>query len=229
MGDLITFDRISFKGFNDDLHECEMLYGRGREPAPAKFQCARDFMPRLENWLTVMAAWAPPQWGLLRSLTSAGSYVQKPGKHGEGRAIDVDTVTWESFSISPFGRQHASPDVVVRRRYLALDAMCRTAFSWVLDGWFNDEHGDHIHCDDSSELILTTTARSTVAFCQAACNDVYGANLAVDGQWGPMTRAAVDDALRRSRIDGDPTVDRDTWQAWLRVISQVAFTGEAHR
>ena len=229
MGDLITFDRIKFYGFGDDVHQCEMLYGRGREPAPAKFQCASDFMPRLENWLTVMAGWAPPQWGNLRSLTSAGLFVQKPGKHGEGRAIDVDTITWDNGSISPFDRQHASPDVVVRRRYLGLDAMCRTAFSWVLDGWFNDEHGDHIHCDDSSELILKTGARSTVAFCQAVCNDVYGANLTVDGRWGPLTRGAVEDAMGRSGIDGDPTVDGDSWQNWLRDISQVAFTGEAHR
>jgi hypothetical protein len=164
----------------------------------------------------------------LRFLTSAGLFVQKPGKHGEGRAVDVDTVSWESFSISPFGRQHMSTDVAVRRRYIALDAMCRTAFSWVLDGWFNDEHGDHIHCDDSSELILKTSARSTVAFCQSACNDVYGANLEIDGRWGALTRAAVEDATRRSGVDGDPTADSESWQTWLRVISQVGFKGEAH-
>jgi hypothetical protein len=175
-----------------------------------------------------MSRRAPPEWGELRSLTSGGLFVEKPGKHGEGRAVDVDTVSWERFSINPFGGEHAAADVRVRRRYLGLDAMCRTAFSWVLDGWFNDKHGEHIHCDDSSELILKTGARSTVAFCQSACNDIYGSNLEVDGRWGPLTKAAVEDATRRSGVEGDPTRDSDAWQDWLRAMSQVGFEGEAH-
>lgn len=33
-----------------------------------------------------------------------------------------------------------------------------------------------------------TGARSTVAFCQSACNDIYGSNLEIDGRWGSPRR-----------------------------------------
>lgn len=43
----------------------------------------------------------------------------------------------------------------------------------------------------------------------------------------PLTRAAVEEAMLRSGIDGDPTVDGNSWQNWLRDVSQVAFTATA--
>jgi hypothetical protein len=66
-------------------------------------------------------------YGSMTRIVTAGAYVNKPGRHGEGRAFDLDGVEWDSgVQIAPLQHEHESTkDATTRRHYIALDAVAR--------------------------------------------------------------------------------------------------------
>jgi hypothetical protein len=240
---LVEFSEIRFYPYGPERPQsCQVLYDRYENsdpctlpPQPHRARCTPDFhAARLGSWLTVVANWSPPEFGSLVSLTTGGLYNPDSAgsEHRQGKAVDVDILTWERISIEPRCRWHAAPDVAQRRRYIGIDALCRTSFDYVLDGWYNPAHHDHIHCDlewaQSHPIVLDKGRESHAGFCQATCNDIFSYSLKIDGRWGADTEAAMAEAQSRTGVDGDLTQSAEAWGSWLREVARAGLRGELY-
>jgi hypothetical protein len=179
-------------------------YGtRGR---PATLRCGPGFARKLDAMFFDL-------WGIAgraEVVTSAGAFVDKPGLHGQGRAFDLDAVFWAERSMVTRRDGYAGHD---RRRDFGVEAVLRKHFGTVLDYHFNADHRDHFHVDDGTGVGFRSGSRSTVLFVQAALNEFYTAGLAVDGVYGPRTRAALDD------VAGNVTAPAE-WLAFLDTLAR---------
>jgi hypothetical protein len=230
-GDRVRFDRIDYVilGANDVpiQKSCPTFYERfsdGRPAEQVRFEASRDFFELLPAWLANLAGAAPPSFGSIHRLISAGFFVDKGRAHGAGKAMDIDEITWGNAVIRPRARQHQSADAEILR-YLGLDAICRRHFPVVLDGWYDADHADHIHAEGVGPPLLDRAARSATVFCQQICNRLFGNDLVVDGAWGDKTQAAMEEAQRRTGVAGDLAADSSAWQRWLRVVAEIALQG----
>ncbi len=161
-------------------------------------------------------------------IVTAGTFVDKPGQHGLGQAFDLDQVRWSNGAITPYWREHASPHGRPVRRYLALDAVCRRHFRWVLDGRYNAAHEDHLHLDFGGGPVgLDRTSRSETVFVQQVLNQHQGAGLAQDGKWGGRTQAAFEESCRRLGVQGAPWANADAWRHWLFRAASCGFADRA--
>lgn len=190
----------------------------GRRAERLTFASTNVFYDRLVRWVRDLRTIAATYGGLqgMDRIVTAGVFVDKPGEHGLGRAFDLDQVRWANGAITPYAREHASADRRTRRRYLALDAVARRHFHWVLDGGYNADHADHIHMDLGGGIIrLDRESRSDPIFVQQVLNAHQDARLPVDGVWGPATQRAFAESCRRLEVTGDPGVRTDVWREWL--------------
>lgn len=171
------------------------------------------FEDRLDAFSADVARIAPDSYGRVLWFATAGAYVNKPGYHGLGRAFDLDAVRWSRVACRPIALHHVHRTRAVRRRYLAVDAVGRRWFKYVLDGWYNAAHRDHMHFDaGGGELVWNPRYRSDVVFVQAACNLMISGRLAIDGIYGPHTRRAFLRLKNRvgvpHRVSSSPSVYR---------------------
>jgi hypothetical protein len=194
-----------------------------KQPRPHAFPVARSFVPKLEAIVDEVRKRVPDSYGDLTGITSAGMFVGKAGRHGEGRACDFDRLTFEHVQIAPIRRDHAG-DLARRRRYWAFVAICRSVCCFTLHAAHNKEHEDHVHGDHSVDVVFTSEARSTVTLVQSLLNVVHNASpaLTVDGDYGPKTRAATAKAVTALGLTGNVT-DRTVWIKFLRRSAQRGF------
>jgi hypothetical protein len=232
MSDRVQFDRIDYTiGGKDDVpvqRSCRTYYerfGDGRPAAQWEFEASRDFFGLLPAWLANLDGAAPSSFGSIRGLVSAGFYVGKGGFHGEGRAMDVDEITFGNAVIRPKAGQHASGDDAEVLRYIGLDAICRRHFPVVLDGWYNPDHADHIHAERVGVPLLQTGADSATAFCRQTCRRVFGIDVADSGKWDDKLQAAMGEAQGRIGVLGDLATDSGAWQEWLYAVAVIALKG----
>ncbi|UYQ65373.1 extensin family protein [Streptomyces peucetius] len=194
------------------------------------WQCTQAFYDRLVVWIRDLRDLSGDAGaGNVSFLVSAGFYVNKPGQHGQGTAMDLDLVRWAGGrQSSPLDRHHAAGDRTLRRRYLAVDAVCRRRFRYVLDGWYNSAHADHIHADFGGlPTVCEKGSRSDTVFVQAMCNNFMGSGLAVDGAWGPLTQSAFDRAKSRLNITGNPHTNYSVWRTMMARVARHGFGDQA--
>lgn len=159
-----------------------------------------NFEDKLDAFSHDVVKATPASYGRLLWFATAGAYVNKPKFHGLGRAFDLDVVRWNRMACRPILGHHVSRYRAVRRRYVAIDALARRSFKFVLDGWYNDAHHDHMHLDDGGgALVFNPGYRSDVVFVQSAVNLMVDGNLVVDGLYGPRTDAAF--VRLKNRLD----------------------------
>ncbi len=199
-----------------------LFYERGQPPAPRSFDVAEAFVPVLEATVKQIRERVPQSFGPLQQISTAGMFVSKPGKHGEGRACDWDRLVFANAKISPLDRDHASPSLAKRRRYWAFAAICRSNSCFVLHGRYNAPHEDHIHADNSTGIGFNA-AESTVKLCQAILNDIFGERLDVDGDFGPQHEAGDDPGAGRLDLP-DSIGDSMVWRRFLRRSARLGFT-----
>ncbi|MGM1064467.1 extensin family protein [Saccharothrix sp. Mg75] len=192
------------------------------------WQVTQGFYDSLVLWIRDLRSLSSA-YGSITYLVSAGFYVNKPGEHGTGTAMDLDHVRWSGGqTISPLDRHHASSTVATRRRYLAVDAVCRRRFRFVLDGWYNAAHEDHIHSDFGGLPVRCVTgSESDTKFVQALCNNFMSSGLSVDGIWGPLTTSAFATAKSRLGVTGDPHTSSAAWQTFLSAAARKGFANQA--
>ncbi len=202
----------------------------GQRTAQRTFMASAAFHDRLIGWVRDLKSLAQRHGGLteMNRIISAGAYVNKPGQHGRGQAFDLDQVRWSNGAVTPYHQEHRSSDLRVRRRYLALDAVCRRHFRYVLDGGFNTAHADHLHFDfGGGQIRCDKASKSDTVFVQMICNAGLGSGLAIDGVWGARTQSAFAEASSRLGVGGDPhQVTRD-WQLWLGRAAAASFANRA--
>jgi hypothetical protein len=198
----------------------------GRRTAHLTFASSLLFHERLLRWVRDLKAVAERHGGLrgMDRIVTGGLFVDKPGQHGLGQAFDLDQVRWSNGAITPYAREHLSGDRRTLRRYLALDAVCRRHFRWVLDGRYNADHADHLHMDFGGGLIVCgRDSRSDTVFVQQVLNSHQGAGLALDGRWGRATEVAFQESCRRLQVDGDPHTFTPAWRYWLLRAASCGF------
>lgn len=178
------------------------------------------FEEKLDAFSYDLARAVPRWYGGLVFIGTAGAYVNKPKYHGLGRAFDLDLVRWQHRTCGPIRGHHVARARYRRRRYIAIDALARRHFKYVLDGWYNAAHRDHLHLDDGGgALVFNRHYRSDTVFVQAAANEMSDAGLVVDGIYGPRTSAAF--RILKDRLDVPHRVSTDAW-AFRRFLWRLA-------
>lgn len=94
------------KGFTA-IDGVPIYYDRNGGLQALTFRCTYGFYDRLAAWKRRLAALSAG-YGSLSYFASAGTYVNKPGAHGLGRAIDIDQVVWAGAACRPINREHTS-------------------------------------------------------------------------------------------------------------------------
>lgn len=167
----IAYDRLTQLGVIEPLPRRDTRRFRGTQA--------------LQDALNTWAAHVPTVMDEPNYILTGGVYVDKPGEHGRGNAIDVDGFWWSATD--KFLANDAPTDWY---RYLTIEATLRKAFGTVLNYDYNRAHHDHWHCD----LGRSTTWRrvsSQSYFAQRALNEIWGEDLSVDGDWGNLSNGAA--------------------------------------
>jgi len=193
------------------------------------WKCTPGFYDRLVVWIRELRSISRDcGYGSVQFLVSAGFYVNKPGQHGAGTAMDLDYVRWgDGRSSSPLDGHHNADSLKLRRRYLAIDATLRRRFCYTLDGWYPN-HDDHFHADVADlPTVLNKGSESATKFVQACCNRFMGSGIAIDGAWGPNTQREYGRMLNRLGVGGDPTSSVEIYRSLLGRIARHGFRNTA--
>ena len=193
----------------------------GTHGVPFRFHCVPGFTAKLEAFFEEL--WRVCPLGRAEVITSAGAYTNKAGRHGMGRAFDIDAIFWAERT---FVTLHDGFEGRDRAFYFGVECVLRKHFGQVLDYLYNAAHRDHFHVDDAEEVGFREGSESTVGFLQATLRHVHGLRVGINGTWGPGTREATRRALRSMGISG-MIYDRDTWLAFLTRSAARAFGTEA--
>ncbi|MGI5506940.1 extensin family protein [Lentzea sp. CA-135723] len=191
------------------------------------WQATDAFYNALVAWVRDLRSLSS-SYGSISYIVSAGFYVDKPGQHGAGTAMDLDHVRWSNGNVtSPLDQHHASGTAALRKRYLATEAVCRRRFRYVLDGWYNADHRDHIHSDFGGMPVrVLKDSEADTKFVQGTCNNFRASGLAIDGIWGPATTSAFNGLKSALGVTGDPHTSTAVWQGMLSKIATKGFANQ---
>jgi len=191
------------------------------------WQATDAFYNALVAWIRDLRSLSS-SYGSISYIVSAGFYVDKPGQHGAGTAMDLDHVRWSNGNVtSPLDQHHASGTAALRKRYLATEAVCRRRFRYVLDGWYNADHHDHIHSDFGGMPVrVLKDSEADTKFVQGTCNNFRASGLAIDGIWGPNTQSAFNGLKSALGVTGDPHTSTSVWQGMLSKIATKGFANQ---
>jgi hypothetical protein len=176
----------------------------GTRGKPRKVRLAGGTRERFESCFAELREIA----GKPDCIVSGGCYVNKPGRHGQGRAMDIDSIWWPGW--------HVVTKVGITIRYLGVEAVLRRHFGTVLNYDYNRAHQDHWHVDDGRPVGYAPRSRAQTVFVQQALNILWGKNLLVDGKTGPKTTEALMNAYED--VKGDTEI-------WLDFLGWVAKEG----
>lgn len=223
-----TTSRLALRSFRK-IQGVPVYYGLNT--SPVTWYCTDGFYDRLGSWMTTLKNWSDDNGhGPVASIGSAGFYVNKPGQHGNGTAMDLSIVRWEGGrKCIPYNGHHAGPTSrKLRRRYFAVEATLRKRFRYVLDGHYNAAHRNHFHVDVGGlpNRRLLHSSRADTVFIQAVCNNFVGGGLAIDGAWGPATQNQVDKLKRRLDVSGSLQSNRGACLKLLRGIADAGFRNQ---
>lgn len=186
----------------------------GTRGKPRRNSMLPAFRDKLEACLEDL--WRCCPLGSASVFVSAGAYVDKPGQHGRGNAIDLDALWWPRGE-SLITNQYKTDAM----RYLGTEALLRMHFGTVIDGFCNRAHADHWHIDAGGPVGFSPGSKSEVAFVQAACLHVHGVDPGpLDREWGPLTRSAVAWVLKLDMVSRDGAA---WWVPFLRATFLVGW------
>jgi hypothetical protein len=204
-----------------------LLYqGNGTEPRPTTFRLLPQFKPVLEATVRQTRERAPAEFGELRSIVSLGMYTDKAGAHGRGLANDWDRLRFANLDIAPREFDHEpSKPLAKRQRYWAFAAICRSNSAFVLHGFYDSDHRNHIHQDTVGGMAFDSRSEAMVKLCQAVCNEIFGAQprLAVDGSFGTKSQQALTRAQNKLGITTPVTSDVAALRKFLRAAGRLGF------
>lgn len=176
------------------------------------FFTTSGFQQRLEAAFNEL--WNTCPNGRAEVITSAGTYVEKPGFHGLGRAFDLDAIFWRDKDFITLNYQSD------KKFYLGVEAVMRKHFGTVLNHLYNADHRDHLHLDDGTEVGFSASSRSRVLFVQAAIVHVFDVAIDIDGVFGDQTEGAIRTVFQRLGI----SQSLNSSQGWLAFLTGVART-----
>lgn len=158
----------------------------------------------------------------------AGAKVCKPGYHRYGAAVDFTNFQWDAGRHLDTAAHGKSGDLTLRRRYLAVIAICRKHFGTVLHCHHDPDgsHWNHIHVDRGRQSVAANWDYQTdTTIIQWAARDLAGMKqIAIDGDFGPQTTEGY--KLLRERFAAeavDPTDSGVNFRVWLDIIGRHAM------
>jgi hypothetical protein len=188
---------------------------------PRTCRLAPKFKDELEACL--YGLWKLHPWGTPARIIEGGCYVEKAGRHGEGRAIDIDALWWED------DRHLITRDAISYPvHYLGIEACLRLGFGTVLDFWFGHGHEDHWHVDNGQPQGFSgqpPTAHAETIFLQASLIHVHGAQLkaGIDGILGPETMMAFAHVTEPAGDGCTRETIKLLWNAYLQLTAEASF------
>lgn len=186
----------------------------GTDGKPYDFYATRELQSKLEAFFTEL--WQACPLGKAQLITSAGAYVDKPNsQHNSGNAMDIDCIFWEN---KKFITKKYPNDKLF---YLGVEAILRKHFGNVLNYHYNVAHQDHFHVDVGKPVGFRTSRANTL-FLQAALSEVYYDRVAIDGNFGDETKAALARVLNKLNIQGGLN-DLNKWLTFLDATAKTAF------
>jgi hypothetical protein len=196
----------------------------------ATFSYNSTFYSRLETWLEFFYNNSPVPWTRPGQIWTYGAYLNRNdgcvSHHNTGRAFDISRVYCKDPAtgdlVKRFNARYdqwksttGSTLTTTRKNYWATAASLNYHFKYVLTYLYNADHSNHIHVDNSQSgsgnSTFTTGTKSQVQCVQAQANYVWGANLTIDGDYGPKSIAAVNSILARIGRSGSLTTQAN----WL--------------
>ncbi|MCH7229404.1 hypothetical protein L0U85_00780 [Glycomyces sp. L485] len=210
--------------------------GYGVHPSTSSLTMHRethDRASRLVQNLHILGLYFPPDndpWSF-RWAGVAGAKVCKPGYHRYGAAIDFTKFAWgpgRYVDLAVHGKDRRRR---LRRRYLAVIAICRKYFGTVLHTHNDPDgtHWNHIHVDRGRQAVALDFDYGTdCTIIQWAARDLAGmTDMRIDGHWGPQALEGL--RLLRTRFQAEevrPTVTAVEGRVWLDLIARHAMADE---
>jgi hypothetical protein len=200
---------------------------------PGDGKCVSSFRQTCRNWVDYLEAESAEHgnsdYDTVEWIGHIGFWVDRDNScHCAGKAVDISKIQWNGVQCRPCKRDWQGT-TERKRRYLAVDASLRKYFKWMLDGWYNDAHADHFHASshyDAQAIVLSKASISDTVFVQAVCNHINGADLAINGIWGPETDAAfasINAAWDYDVTKCDPFLSHTAYSDWLHRVIAAGF------
>jgi hypothetical protein len=217
-----SFDRIA---------GAEVRYDRlsgasyGTRGVATRFHATEAFEGKLRAAFADL--WEACPLGQADVIASGGTFADKPGAHGRGRAFDLDALFWPERT---FVARSYPQDC---RFYLAVEAVLRGHFGTVLNYRYNAAHRDHLHLDDLAPTGFVPEHRSRVLFLQTMLTHLFDRPVAVDGIIGPETRGAARQLLQKldraspGSLESAQALDDRLDNVWPEVLAVAARRGFA--
>ena len=163
--------------------------------------------------------WRVCPWGNAEAILSHGAYVNKPGWHGRGKALDLTGIRWPGQVPFVCGHTADNDDWL---RYIGIEATLRRFIPQVL-GWHekSGRHRHHWHLDARPVQGFQVTSHVDVCFAQDAITKVWGEYLQVDGLWGRKSRSAMARLMRDTGIEDFST--ESGWEDFLQRTAMRSF------
>jgi len=193
----------------------EPQFPYGTSGRPATFQIERSFKNKLKSCFEETFSNCPLSKPNI--ITCAGIYVNKEGsQHRFGRAFDFDAAFWNNYNLVTRNFHHD------RELYLGIESYLRVYFGIVLNYFYNNDHKDHWHIDNSRPVDFNTNSRSSVLYVQLVLSYIYEKPVEVDGIYGPQSASILREVLDRLNLTGSITTP-NTYKAFLRRTGKIAF------
>jgi hypothetical protein len=182
------------------------------------------FYARLETWAGYFVNHTPSHWLTPLGFWGYGAYVNKPGQHGLGRALDLSRIYVTQYGASSLACsarydqwRGTTGEAASQRRYWATAASLFRHFQYVLTYHHDTLHWNHLHVDTevsgNQDSVFSSASTTQVKFVQSALRYVWGYSVvSIDGAYGPQTRDYASRALDRSGSAGAVT----TFANWQR-------------
>lgn len=218
-GSLKTRYRTAFDANGYGVHPNVTSFTMHEEAHQQAGRVVRDL-----NDLGIEFARSEPPWPY-RWTGLAGAKVCKPGYHRYGAALDFTRFDWGSGHYVDTAVHGKERRLYLRRRYLAVIAICRKHFGTVLhcnndpDG----SHWNHIHADRGRQAVAADWSYQTdTTIIQWAARDLAGVkDMPIDGSFGQKTKAGYI-VLREKLglVDIGPGDSAANFRIWLDLIAR---------
>jgi len=202
---------------NIPLHyarQTQSMYGT--QGVPQSFQIESEFLEQMTECFDELFAECP--LGKPNVITCAGIYVDRaPSMHTYGRAFDLDALFWDNYNLVSLNFHND------KELYLGIESFLRLHNGIVLSYYYNDDHKDHWHIDNSVENVdFHTGSESSVYYLQLVSTYIYEHPVEIDGIYGPQTEGAINHIKNLLGLTGNITTP-NTYKAILRKTGKLAF------
>jgi hypothetical protein len=216
---LKTRYRTAFNGDGYGVHPSTTSFTMHEETHTQAGRVVRDLDYLGVNYARSEGPWNYQWTGL------AGAKVCKPGYHRYGAAIDFTRFDWGSGHYVDTAVHGKDRRLYLRRRYLAVIAICRKHFGTVLHCNHDPDgsHWNHIHADRGRQSVPADWDYQTdTTIIQWAARDLAGVkDMPIDGDFGPKTKRGYELLREKFGTAGiDPTATSPNNRVWLDLIAR---------